>query len=124
MPMHRICLQRVKNKLCTLYNGTKKDNVIGRIASTFVALSEYADFSQPAASITPEVTDESGSPKNKEEDKTAVTKAIEQKTEARPARAQYNLLNSLQYHINIVLPESRDQAVYDAIFRSLRDHLG
>jgi hypothetical protein len=32
-------------------------------------------------------------------------------------------LDSLQYHINIVLPESRDQAVYDAIFKSLRDHL-
>jgi len=25
---------------------------------------------------------------------------------------------------HIVLPESRDQAVYDAIFKSLRDHLG
>lgn len=33
-------------------------------------------------------------------------------------------LQGLQYHINIVLPETRDQAVYDAIFKSLRDHLG
>ena len=33
-------------------------------------------------------------------------------------------LGALQYHINIVLPDSRDQAVYDAIFKSLRDHLG
>ena len=33
-------------------------------------------------------------------------------------------LDSLQYHINIVLPDTRDQAVYDAIFKSLRDHLG
>jgi hypothetical protein len=30
----------------------------------------------------------------------------------------------LQYHINIVLPETRDQAVFDAIFKALRDHLG
>jgi len=33
-------------------------------------------------------------------------------------------LKALQYHINIVLPDTRDQAVYDAIFKSLRDHLG
>src|SRR5450631_1898549 len=32
----------VKNKLRTLYQGSKKDNVIGRIASTFTALCEYA----------------------------------------------------------------------------------
>ena len=33
-------------------------------------------------------------------------------------------VSGLQYHINIVLPDTRDQAVYDAIFRSLREHLG
>ena len=38
----------VKNKLRTLYKGSKKDGIIGRIASTFVALCQYADFSQPA----------------------------------------------------------------------------
>jgi hypothetical protein len=32
--------------------------------------------------------------------------------------------SAMQYHINIVLPDTRDQAVYDAIFKSLRDHLG
>ena len=40
------------------------------------------------------------------------------------ALAQAIALDSLQYHINIVLPETRDQGVYDAIFRSLREHLG
>jgi hypothetical protein len=33
-------------------------------------------------------------------------------------------LSGLQYHINIVLPETRDQAVFDAIFKALREHLG
>jgi hypothetical protein len=33
-------------------------------------------------------------------------------------------VGALQYHVNIVLPESRDQGVYDAIFKSLRQHLG
>ena len=43
----------------------------------------------------------------------------------KPEEAMPSLsMDALQYHINIVLPESRDQAVYDAIFKSLRDHLG
>jgi hypothetical protein len=33
-------------------------------------------------------------------------------------------IDGLVYNIQIVLPESRDQAVYDALFRSLREHLG
>jgi hypothetical protein len=33
-------------------------------------------------------------------------------------------VSGLQYHINIVLPDTRDQAVFDAIFKSMRDHLG
>lgn len=37
----------VKNKLRTLYKGAKKDNLINRIASTFAALCEFADFSSP-----------------------------------------------------------------------------
>jgi hypothetical protein len=34
------------------------------------------------------------------------------------------VVSGLQYHINIVLPDTRDQAIYDAIFKSLREHLG
>jgi hypothetical protein len=51
------------------------------------------------------------------------TDATDQKTLTTEADLGVSL-DSLQYHINIVLPESRDQAVYDAIFKSLRDHLG
>jgi hypothetical protein len=107
----------VKNKLRTLYAGKKTDNVIDRIAKTFAALCEYADFSQaaPAAPIPPK---ESGEEGKKEA-------AHHKKPEAGIQQiGQAISLDSLQYHINIVLPETRDQGVYDAIFRSLRDHLG
>jgi hypothetical protein len=40
-----------------------------------------------------------------------------------PAMGQVRV-SGLQYHINIVLPDTRDQGVYDAIFKSLREHLG
>ena len=32
-------------------------------------------------------------------------------------------LGGLHYNIQIILPESRDPKVYDALFRSLREHL-
>lgn len=105
----------VKNKLRTLYAGKKTNNVIDRISKTFAALCEYADFSQPSASAAKieEVHD-----KQKEA-------AQQKKPEAGiQAVGQVISLDALQYHINIVLPDTRDQAVYDAIFRSLREHLG
>lgn len=105
----------VKNKLRTLYSGKKTDGVIDRIAKTFAALCEYADFSQaPPPTAKTEVIEDKKKDllphKRTEAGVQALTQAI--------------ALDSLQYHINIVLPETRDQGVYDAIFRSLREHLG
>jgi Family of unknown function (DUF5343) len=109
----------VKNKLRTLYAGKKSDELIDRIARTFTALVEYADFSSP--------------PSPSETSATAVTLAEPKRTthheeprapESKPPRAAPLGVGSLQYQINIVLPESRDQAVYDAVFKSLREHLG
>jgi len=105
----------VKNKLRTLYAGKKTDGVIDRIAKTFAALCEYADFSQPPPATAK--TEEAGDKKKET--------ALHKKSEAGiQAVAQAITLDALQYHINIVLPETRDQGVYDAIFRSLREHLG
>jgi len=109
----------VKNKLRTLFAGKKSDVVIERISSTFKALCEYADFSAPLS--------ESASQQNQARNETAPstqdsgtgTSADQQKT----TRGKI-AVSGLQYHINIVLPESRDQSVYDAIFKSLREHLG
>jgi hypothetical protein len=105
----------IKNKLRTLYAGKKTDTVIDRIAKTFSALCEYADFSSPAAEAKPS-----------EEDKTRKKEEQQQKKPDRSIQTVAGAvsLDSLQYHINIVLPETREQAVYDAIFRSLREHLG
>jgi len=115
---NKLSTEEVKNKLRTLYKGAKKENLIGRIASTFTALCDYADFTGSAA--------QDKSPKPTEDEK---PKEQKEKKESKPysgvATPESKLsLDSLQYHINIVLPESRDQAVYDAIFKSLRDHLG
>lgn len=108
----------IRNKLRTLYKGTKKDNVIQRIASTFTALCEYADFSSPIKREAPTADDQTLGHEQLTERTTP-----KRSSEGEPAMSEISL-DSLQYHINIVLPDTRDQAVFDAIFKSLRDHLG
>ena len=110
-------MEDVKNKLRTLYKGAKKDNLINRIASTFVALCEYGDFSASSPKVEPQKAE------NMDPKPPAAGTSPREEPPAKQTLGSL-ALDALQYHINIVLPESRDQAVYDAIFKSLRDHLG
>lgn len=108
---HKLEVEGAFNKLRTLYKGGKKDTVIKHIAKTFVALCEIADFTK-TKTLAPKP------PAPKEE-----VKKDNAKKKISKSDTSFDL-DSLQYHINIVLPDTRDQAVYDAIFKSLRDHLG
>lgn len=109
-----------KNKLRTLYSGAKTNGVIDRIAKTFKALCEYADFSQSTT-----IGAKSSKPEEYElEDKAPPSDRVPLPDKNSQGLGNSVSLDSLQYHINIVLPETRDQGVYDAIFRSLREHLG
>jgi len=113
-----------RNKLRTLYAGKKTDLVIGNIAKTFRALCDYADFSTPTTEV-------SAVPLNSKPKADLVQTDLAKdgdmpKTEApaKPALSGQVSVSALQYHINIVLPDTKDQGVYDAIFKSLREHLG
>jgi hypothetical protein len=122
---NELTTEQVKNKLKTLFAGKKTDVVLDRIAKTFRALCDYADFSQPTAEEasnadaqpTPATGGEAPGGENPE------PLAAPEKPKPQPPHGKI-AVSGLQYHINIVLPESRDQTVYDAIFRSLREHLG
>jgi hypothetical protein len=112
-------VQDAKNKLRTLYAGKKTDLVIGHVARTFRSLCDYADFSSestvrkdrpPAEDSHDQSSSEQIPPTRHTSDESSTSGKIK--------------VAGLQYHINIVLPDTRDQAVFDAIFRSLRDHLG
>jgi hypothetical protein len=102
----------VKAKMKTLTKGQYSDKVIGQMASTFRALVEIADFSA--------VNQQSPIAKHDEEpavdDRPTPQLPLEG---AVPVRQ----LGGLVYNINLHLPESRDPAVYDALFRSLTVHL-
>lgn len=108
----------VYNKLRTLYAGKKKtDNVIKLFATNFIALCKLADFDKSKAE--PIKPDE----KEKPEDDKEKQKEHPEDSGGSKKSKKVNI-DGLQYHINIVLPDTKDQAVYDAIFKSLRDHLG
>jgi hypothetical protein len=102
----------VKNKLKMLTQGKKSDAVISKMAVTFTALCKEADFSTPATA-----------PKE-----TKVETPAEQPPPALPGKEQpqgqaKEHRFALAYNIHIELPAVRDQAVYDAIFKSLRENL-
>lgn len=107
---HMMSRDEVKNKLRALYQGQKTDNVIGLIAGTFDSLVKEADFS----AVTTDTGDSLSNPD------------IPTTEETRPNSNSHRPVQfgSLSYQINIILPSTRDQAVYDAIFKSLREHLG
>jgi hypothetical protein len=101
----------VKNKLKTLTQGKGSDTVIDNMARTFKALSQLADFTAEGPQFEAPETES-----------TPETPPAEPKPEPHPARSVLKL-GELVYNIQLVLPDSRDQAVYDAFFKSLKEHL-
>ena len=102
------------NKFRTLSQGQLSDSVMDKLATTFTELCKLADFE-----TLPPKKEES----KKGEEKTSDEKTKEKERPTDNSREKIQV-DGLVYNIQIVLPESRDQAVYDALFRSLREHLG
>jgi hypothetical protein len=119
-------VDQAKNKLRTLFGGKKTPLVIGKIANTFRALCDYADFSAPAKDADGKDEKPPGGEDGKDEkgDKDNAPRGTKPPVKPPIDPRREIDISALQYHVNIVLPPTRDQAVYDAIFRSLRDHLG
>lgn len=108
---HQMSYDEVKGKLKTLTQGKKSGNVLKWMTQTFKGLCEYADWSK-------EVTNDKKKPEKKPgEEKEKIT------DEVPPAISDEILKTNLHYNIQIHLPVTRDIAVYDAIFKSLRHHL-
>jgi len=117
-------VEQAKNKLRTLFGGKKTPLVIGNIAKTFRALCDYADFSASSKEAEKPYVAKDETAAGEEapaEEPAAGTPPPPSKLDIQRKPID---ISALQYHVNIVLPETRDQAVYDAIFKSLRDHLG
>lgn len=106
----------VQNKLKTLTQGKPSDAVLGLMSTTFVKLCSLADW-ETVRKPAPEKEKEKEPEKQKEQEKERGTAREEEREHPRMK------LEHLAYNIQIHLPESRDPAVYDAIFKSLKEHL-
>lgn len=107
---HELSIEEVKNKLRTLTQGKKSDRVLSYMATTFTKLCELADWTKP---------------KEHQSDKAQlkVEKPLVKEGGTEEKKPIESGAFGLHYNIQIHLPESRDPAVFDAIFRSLKEHL-
>ncbi len=125
---HTLSRTDLAGKIRSLTQGKYSDVVINNMTKTFAELAKLANFERPRV--------ESHAPT----DGPAATKDNKQTGDVSPAaidlpqdshehlavdrRISHNRgIDGLTYRIEIVLPAHRDKAVYDAIFRSLKEHL-
>lgn len=122
-------VSEIQGKLKSLTEGKKSEKVIVNMARTFVELSKLADFSEgkgvhdhPKAIVT---TQTESLPKKHTESVIAPSPQVTlpEKEAVHPIIPTDRLIDAMTYRIEIVLPPVRDKAVYDAIFRSLKEHL-
>jgi hypothetical protein len=113
---HKWTRDEVKNKLKTLAQGQFSDDVLGKMASTFTALAAEADFAAVEPAIVPQREEDEQQPPLGGDGRVLLPA---ERTNLGGIRG----LGGLVYNIQIQLPESRDPAVYDALFRSLKTHL-
>lgn len=113
---NELTADELKNKFKTLSQGQYSDNVLSLMAKTFKALSDLAEWEIPTATASevnlPVVEPAPVATKN----------LTEPEGPTRTSGGRMNL-RELHYNIQIILPETRDTAVFDAIFESLRKHL-
>jgi hypothetical protein len=101
----------VKGKLRTLTQGQKSDTVLDDMAKTFIALCQIADWTVPE----PQIVETQVTTQNKPEEDAKTSQVL-------PPQKSVSL-GQLSYNIQIILPATRDAAVYDALFKSLKEHL-
>jgi Family of unknown function (DUF5343) len=116
---NELSVSEVKNKLRTLTQGKTSEDVLRLMANTFKALVDYAEWTPEAQKKASKKEADTKKPPDVPAPKTE-EKPKEDEDEDTSAKLQKA---ELHYNIQIHLPESRDQAVYDAIFKSLKKHL-
>ena len=106
---NKMTKSEVMNKFKTLSQGQYSESVLDKMAMTFTALCGFGDFETAPADKEPE-----------KEEKEAEDRDV---TPPAGGAAKPFSLGGLVYNIQLILPESRDPRVYDALFEALRRHL-
>jgi hypothetical protein len=105
----------VKNKLKTITQGQKSDAVLDNMTRTFKALCDIADWT----TIKEDKTVNQNSHEKAEDIFQNAVKKVPDVEEQKQTASSFQL----KYDIHIHLPETTNMAVYDAIFKSLKNHL-
>jgi hypothetical protein len=108
---------QVKNKFKTLTQGKLSDGVLDKMAMTFKALVQLSDFSAEPTAADVEI------PPAEQPQVEANQASGDASSKPKPTSQPAVALGGLVYNIQLLLPESRDPAVYEALFRSLKEHL-
>ena len=111
-----LSVDEVRNKLKTLTQGQKSEKVISLMANTFKALAGLADWSTTAVPAPAPHTDTRPAPQSP----APVTNEV---PPDHASKSKSDKPFQLHYDIHVHLPESRDPAVFDAIFEAMRKHL-
>jgi len=124
---YKMSKAEVVGKLKSLTEGKKSEDIVNKMANTFLSLAKFADFSSSQNGFEEKQS-------TKDEDENLETEDYVENTFSTNGnsrtRREYsapsqnrNLIDAITYRIEINLPASRDKAVYDAIFRSIKEHL-
>jgi hypothetical protein len=106
--------EQLQGKFKSLTQGQLSDSVIDNMARTFLELVKIADF---------EVPEEKNIERNAAPESPTQADEVRRGSEKEQAPPKGRHVGALTYRIEVVLPPTRDRAVYDAIFRSLKEHL-
>lgn len=90
------------------------------MATTFKALCDYADWSNKKNGVSGEI--KSAQP-NTKKNESGNSPLLEKEDASRQEASAPLSKPDFHYNIQIHLPDTRDEAVYDAIFKSLRKHI-
>lgn len=123
---HKLAGPEIKGKMKTLTQGQKGDSVLEKMVSTFTALCSLVNLDAatpaaalPSASEPPSGTDNGDKSADNAQQSGSKSNALANPPAAPKPHSGFNLA----YDIHIHLPATRDEAVYDALFKSLRLHL-
>ncbi len=112
----------LEGKLRSLTQGKLSDNVLKLTAKTFLELVKQADFSREPISGTEKPQTET-EPTEGPLGAAPIEPPPIDREHVRGHRSPNRAFDALAYRIEVVLPATRDKLIYDAIFRSLREHL-
>jgi hypothetical protein len=112
---HKLSRDQLSGKIKSLGEGKISPAVLANTTKTFLELVKIADFSAtPSTSPLPAKPAIDGGKEDLPQPEVSLSE---------PEPTALGVAPSLVYRIEIVLPAVRDQAIYDAIFKSAKEHL-